>query len=87
MVKACGPKGKGGPVRSLAKYLPQSCIKRGTLRKNQREMIATTWGNLLEVENAFCRKNLISRVLCHITLREHKSNKGNNLDRITNIST
>ena len=43
---------------------------------------ATTWGNLLEVENDFCSKNLISRVLSHIALREHKSNKGKNFDRI-----
>lgn len=45
-------------------------------------VVATTCGNLLEVENAFCSKNLISRVLSHIALREHKSNKGKNLDRI-----
>jgi hypothetical protein len=45
-------------------------------------MLATTWGNLLEVENAFCSKNLISKVLSHIALKELKSNKGKNFDKI-----
>jgi hypothetical protein len=55
--------------------------KGGQLRR-PREMLATTWGNLLEVENAFCSKNLISKVLSHIALKEHKSNKAKNFDKI-----
>ena len=48
------------------------------LWKKNKKMLAEqsgseTWGNLLEVENVFCSKNLISRVLSHIAFRKRNS--------------
>jgi hypothetical protein len=38
--------------------------------------VRETWGNLFEVENAFCSKNLISRVLSHIAFSKQKLDIG-----------
>ena len=52
--------------------------EREQVRKAQEDALlqqteSETWGSLLEVENAFCSRNLISRVLSHIACREHNA--------------
>ena len=59
--------------------------ERGTIMKELRRCLLQqsgneTWGNLLEVENVFCSKNLISRVLSHIAFRKRNS-KGENFQK------
>jgi hypothetical protein len=57
--------------------------ERGTGMESPRRSLlrqSLTWGNLLEVENAFCRKNLISSVLSHIACRQHNAEKGKDFE-------
>jgi hypothetical protein len=59
--------------------------ERGTGTESPRRYLlqqagSKTWGNLLEVENAFCSRNLISRVLSHIACTEHNAKTGKDFE-------